>query len=162
MLWPGVLELSHEFYETLTNHAVPLDYRALAALQHSALALDIYTWLAHRLCRISKSQGVKLSWSNLRDQFGQEYGDPRDFKREFRKSLHQVWPVYPEARFSEEVGGIVLYPSHPPLSRTTVAIRQQLPVAVTPPSEVPKAPAAALATEENRAGEGAAVDKSVG
>src|SRR4051812_22630732 len=49
-LWPGVLELSQEFFDTLVNHAVPLDYRALAGLKHSALALDIYTWLAHRLC----------------------------------------------------------------------------------------------------------------
>ena len=53
-LWPGVLELSPEFFETLTHHAVPLDYRAIAALKHSALALDVYTWLAHRLCRINK------------------------------------------------------------------------------------------------------------
>ena len=37
-LWPGVMELSPEFYETLARHAVPLDYRALAALKHSALA----------------------------------------------------------------------------------------------------------------------------
>jgi hypothetical protein len=125
-LWPGIMELSQEFYETLTTHAVPLDYRALAALQHSALALDIYTWLAHRLCRVTRAQGVKLSWSNLRDQFGQEYGDPKDFKREFRRSLHQVSTVYPEARFGEEIGGIVLYPSHPPLSRTTVAFRHQV------------------------------------
>ena len=32
-LWPGVLELSTEFYETLARHAVPLDYRALSALK---------------------------------------------------------------------------------------------------------------------------------
>src|SRR5580658_5230446 len=54
-LWPGSMELSPEFYDTLTHHAVPLDYRALAALKHSALALDIYTWLAHRLCRITEA-----------------------------------------------------------------------------------------------------------
>lgn len=126
VLWPGVLELSQEFYETLTNHAVPLDYRALAALQHSALALDIYTWLAHRLCRVNKVQGVKLSWANIRDQFGQEYADSRNFKHEFKRALNQVVAVYPEARLGEEIGGLVLYPSHPPLSRTTVAVPQQL------------------------------------
>lgn len=124
-LWPGVLELSQEFYETLSTHAVPLDYRALAALQHSALALDIYTWLAHRLCRVNRAQGVRLSWSNLRDQFGQEYADGRNFKHEFMRALHQVQAVYPEARLGEVIGGLVLYPSHPPLSRTTVAFSQQ-------------------------------------
>ena len=40
--WSGYLELSNEFYETLRHHAVPLDYRALSALKHSALALDVY------------------------------------------------------------------------------------------------------------------------
>jgi len=48
-LWPGSLELTQDFYNTLLDHAVPLDYRALSALKHSALALDVYTWLAHRL-----------------------------------------------------------------------------------------------------------------
>jgi hypothetical protein len=78
-----------------TLHAVPLDYRALSALKHSALALDVYTWLAHRLCRIDKFAGVMLSWQNLRDQFGQEYADSKDFKREFRDVLRQVTVVFP-------------------------------------------------------------------
>src|SRR5437660_596931 len=60
-LWPGTLTLSGRFFETLLEHAVPLDKRALSALQHSALALDAYTWLAHRLCRINRPEGVKVS-----------------------------------------------------------------------------------------------------
>jgi hypothetical protein len=53
-LWRVVVGLSSEFFETLALHAVPLDYRAISALWHSALALDDYMWLAHRLCRIDK------------------------------------------------------------------------------------------------------------
>ena len=120
-LWPGVMELHPDFYETLTNHAVPLDYRALSALRHSALALDIYTWLAHRLCRINKVCGVKLSWQNLRDQFGQEYADSKDFKREFRDVLRQVSVVYPDAHFEEVDGGIVLHESPPPIAKEPVS-----------------------------------------
>ncbi len=120
-LWPGVLELSSDFYETLTQHAVPLDYRALSALKHSALALDIYTWLAHRLCRIRQSAGTMLSWENLRDQFGQEYANSKDFKREFRDVLRQVWLVYPDARIEETIGGIVLRESPPPISKTKIS-----------------------------------------
>jgi hypothetical protein len=122
VLWPGVMELSQEFFETLSAHAVPLDYRALAALQHSALALDIYTWLAHRLCRVAKVNGVKLSWNNLKEQFGQEYNQHRDFKRQFRAALNQVMAVYPDAKIGEVDGGLVLYPSHPPLVRTMVTM----------------------------------------
>lgn len=49
-LWPAVLELSTEFYDKLAERAVQLDYRALSALKRSAIALDVYTWLAYRLC----------------------------------------------------------------------------------------------------------------
>jgi hypothetical protein len=41
-----VIELTPKFFASLTEFAVPLDARALAALKHSALALDVYTWLA--------------------------------------------------------------------------------------------------------------------
>lgn len=117
-LWPGVLELSEDFYNTLSHHAVPLDYRALAALKHSSLALDIYTWLAHRLCRVKAFHGTKLSWSNLREQFGQEYATSKNFKH----ALRQVLAVYPEARVGDVIGGLVLYPSKPPLSPTMMAV----------------------------------------
>lgn len=123
-LWPGVLELSPDFYETLSEHAVPLDYRALSALKHSALALDVYTWLAHRLCRIKQPAGVMLSWGNLREQFGQEYANPKDFKREFRNVLRQVWLVYPDARIENVAGGIILRESPPPIRKVTTALTE--------------------------------------
>jgi replication initiator protein len=119
---PEELELSEEFFETLALHAVPLDHRALGALKHSALALDVYTWLAHRLCRIKKAEGIKLSWSNLRDQFGQEYRDPKNFKKEFRQALRQVLAVYPDARIEDAAGGLIMRPSKPPFPKAGVPI----------------------------------------
>jgi hypothetical protein len=121
-LWPGTLELSQEFYDTLTAHAVPLDHRALAALKHSALALDVYSWLAHRLCRVRKVDGVKVSWENLKDQFGQEYADPKNFKKEFRQALRAAHAVYPDANIEDTPGGFLLRQSRPPLARTQVAV----------------------------------------
>jgi len=121
-LWPGMLELSQEFYDTLAAHAVPLDHRALGALKHSALALDVYSWLAHRLCRVRTAAGVKLSWQNLRDQFGQEYNDPKNFKKEFRQALRQVLAVYPDAHIEDVTGGLMLRPSKPPLPKTRVTV----------------------------------------
>jgi hypothetical protein len=112
--------VSSEFFETLQHHAAPLDYRALAALKHSALALDVYTWLAHRLYRVTNARGTMLSWQNLREQFGQDYANPKDFKKEFRSVLRQVWLVYPTARIEEVIGGILLKPSPPPISRTGI------------------------------------------
>jgi hypothetical protein len=121
-LWPGVMELSQEFYESLKEHAVPLDHRALAALKHSALALDLYCWLAHRLYRIRNYDGVFLSWANLQDQFGQEYADPKNFRRELHKLLGQVKLVYPTARFDIVTGGMKFYPSPPPIPKTQVVV----------------------------------------
>ncbi len=114
-LWPGTLTLSERFYETLIYHAVPLDRGALQALKHSALALDVYTWLAHRLCRLSKP--TRLTWHVLRDQFGQEYRDPRNFKSKFRTALAQVCAVYPDARIEDVTAGILLKPSSPPVRK---------------------------------------------
>lgn len=140
-LWPGVLELSEDFYSTLAEHAVPLDYRALAALRHSSLALDVYTWLAHRLCRVKPVNGTKLSWENLRDQFGQEYRTSKNFKHEFRHALHQVCAVYPDARLEEVMGGLVLYPSRPPLAPTAVSLA--MPSSATPSAATPGHPMSA-------------------
>lgn len=117
-LWPGTLELSEEFYVTLVEHAVPLDPRALTALRHSSLALDIYAWLAHRLRRVTKPSGTKLSWWNLYEQFGQEYGNTKDFKKQFRPAMRQALVVYPDARVSEVIGGVLLYPSRAPMAPT--------------------------------------------
>ena len=117
-MWPGVLELSPRFYETLTAHAMPLDPRALKALQSSALALDVYTWLANRLCRVKTNKGVKLSWANLKQQFGHEYKTSKDFKRAFKIALKRVLCVYPDAKIYEEIGGLRLMPSPPPIRQT--------------------------------------------
>jgi len=122
-MWPGVLELSQPFFETLLAHAVPLDPRAIHALKKSALALDVYSWLAHRLCRVRKDGGVKLSWSNLRQQFGQEYACSKDFKKEFKAALLKVCAVYPGARISDEIGGIRLYPSPAPIPKSQVLVK---------------------------------------
>lgn len=124
--WPGVLELSQEFYETLHNHAVPLDHRAIAAIKHSALALDVYTWLAHRLCRINKKNGVKVSWQNLKEQFGQEYANIKDFKKEFNTALIQARSVYHKAKIEKISGGFCLQSSPSPISKPQVFIKKPL------------------------------------
>lgn len=121
-LWPGVLELSQDFFNTLQEHAVPLDHRALAVLKHSSLALDIYTWLAHRLCRVNRAGGVKLSWANLKDQFGPDYAASKDFKKEFRQALRQVCAVYHDARVEEVIGGLLLFPSRAPMAPARIAV----------------------------------------
>jgi hypothetical protein len=111
----GVIELTTKFFNSLVDSAVPLDPRALACLQGSSLALDIYTWLSHRLHRVSRMTGDRVTWTNLVDQFGQEYSEIKDFKKTFQKALVQVRAVYPDARLDEVRGGYILLQSKPPV-----------------------------------------------
>lgn len=116
-LWPGVMVLSEDYYGSLIESAVPLDNRALMALKGSALALDVYAWLAHRLHRIG-ARGVTLHWKALREQFAQEYAgkDPdKDFKKKFLPALKKVLAVYPEAKVKPVTGGLLLVSSPPPI-----------------------------------------------
>lgn len=116
-LWPGVMVLSEPYHRELIEHAVPLDNRALHALKGSALALDVYTWLAIRLHRI-ESRPVILYWMNLRDQFGQEYqgkNADKDFKKKFLHALRAALAVYPQAKVKQVTGGLMLMASPPPI-----------------------------------------------
>ena len=137
-LWPGSITLSSDFYETLREHAVPLDPRAIGALQNSALALDTYTWLAHRLCRVKQNKGVTLYWKNLKDQFGQEYRCDKDFKREFSGALRKAHAVYPDAKMEIVRGGLRLFPSPPPVKRRQVVVALPARAAAVPATAMTK------------------------
>jgi len=70
--WSPTLHLNHQYFDSLQKHAVPLDERALAALSHSAMALDIYVWLAQRLHRIPHGKLQFITWAAIKGQFGAE------------------------------------------------------------------------------------------
>jgi len=113
-LWPSSLILGRRFYETLLEHAVPIDLRAFSSLRGSAMAMDIYLYLVQRLHRVNTP--VALTWWMLKDQFGQEYGGNdalADFKKSFKKALAQAQSVYPDAKVQIVRGGLKLYSSTP-------------------------------------------------
>ena len=116
VLWPAVVELSSRYFDTLTRHAVPLDERAIGALANSPMALDVYAWLAQRLCRIRNGAGQPVSWAALQEQFGFGYGRLRAFKQHFRGILTEVQAQYRDARFELEEPGLRLLQSPPPVS----------------------------------------------
>ena len=105
VLWPSVIELSPEYFNALMLHAVPLREGHIAALSHSAMALDIYAWLAQRLHRIPANKPTFVSWIALHGQFGQGYtGDQgvKKFRSVFRVALKQVLTLYKGARITED------------------------------------------------------------
>jgi hypothetical protein len=93
VLWPTEIRFSTEYFESLQDHAVPLNEADLAALAHSALAIDLYCWLAQRLHRVNPNRPAFIQWPALKQQFGPDYGRMDHFKEEFRKKLRQIrWP----------------------------------------------------------------------
>lgn len=116
VMWNSVVQLTNDYFESLVHHAIPLDERALGALSHNAMALDIYAWLAQRLHRVSPERPQFVSWASLKEQFGFSYAEMRKFKQVFRKTIKDVLLQYPDARIEEKNNeGLLLYQSPPPI-----------------------------------------------
>jgi hypothetical protein len=113
VLWPSTVRLSLDYFESLKAHAVPLDERALAALSHSSMGLDLYCWRAQRLHRVPKRQFIP--WTAVKDQFGVDYARLRKFREVFLRTLQQVRAVYPAAKMDVTDQGLILYTSPPPI-----------------------------------------------
>jgi Plasmid encoded RepA protein len=122
-LWPATLRLSLDYYESLAKFAVPLDERAIAGLSHSAVALDIYCWLAQRLHRIPPGKPQLVPWPSLHEQFGQGYTRLRKFREFFLGLLPQVNTAYPAAEFEIDNRGMMLYQSEPPVLKRLSVVR---------------------------------------
>lgn len=118
-LFESWIELGEDFYEAITNGPVPLDTRALKALNHSAMALDLYAWATHKahvLLQTRDSQFV--SYVDLHGQLGSEYADIKNFKKKLHIALRQVAVVYPKLNFSKGRGGLIMHPSRPSVPYT--------------------------------------------
>jgi Plasmid encoded RepA protein len=116
VLWPSTVRLSHEYFESLGRHAVPLDHRAIAALSGSSMALDAYVWLAQRLFRVPAKKSQFVAWDSLHEQFGQGFARIRDFRRQFLHTLRQVQAAYPNAQVEADDRGMTLHNSRPPVA----------------------------------------------
>ena len=110
-LFESYIELSHEFYEAITAHPVPADFRALRALKQSPLALDLYAWIAYRAHRVNQHErGVFVTWRQLQEQVGADFADTKNFKAKIKPALAKVLALYPQLRVRIVDGGIELKP----------------------------------------------------
>jgi Plasmid encoded RepA protein len=116
-MWHTEVTLSESFYDGVIHHSVPLDDRAIQALRKSPLQLDTYFNLAQRLPRMRGNEVQKVSWSQLKEQIGQEYAELKGFKQNYLKALAMVKQVYPDANITYDVDGIQLRRSKPPIPR---------------------------------------------
>jgi len=115
VLWPTMIQFSQPYFESLVQHAVPLNEEAVRRLSNNAMALDIYAWLAQRLHRVDQSNAAFVPWVSLKEQFGQGYDRMDNFKRVYGTTINRVAAVYREARFSIDGKGMRLMHSRPPV-----------------------------------------------
>jgi hypothetical protein len=137
-LWASCLTLSESFYVDLVKHAVPLSANALRGLSNSALALDYYGIFAYRLHALDKP--LFLSWKQLHAQIGQEYADPKDFKKKSLPMIKAALDVYPSAKVEQVKGGLMLKPSPPPIAQQAVGVSRGLADKVKASLPVPELP----------------------
>lgn len=122
VLWPSTVLLSDKYFNSLVTHAVPLDERAVAALSHSAMGLDMYAWLAQRLHRIQPQKPQFIPWAALKEQFGQGYARMDNFKRVFRETVKAVHTQYNAAKIELDGRGMVLKHSPPPIKSRSFSL----------------------------------------
>jgi hypothetical protein len=122
VLWPSEVRFSTEYFTSLQQHAVPLHEADLAALAHSAMALDVYAWLAQRLHRVDPNRAAFIPWSALQQQFGPDYERVRDFRRFFRRTLAQVLVRYQTARVDIDEHGMTLRNSPSPVAMRAMMV----------------------------------------
>lgn len=107
-LFENYVTLGEGLYEEMLR-AFPCDMRILRALKQSSLALDLYAWAT------SKVYGMKsathIPWKAMHAQFGSEYKDVREFRREALKYLKKIKVLYPDFKYTLERGRIVVWPS---------------------------------------------------
>lgn len=107
-LWGSKVILTDEFYREIIEHPVPIDMRAFLALKTSSMAIDIYCWLTYRMSYLSKP--TQIPWVLLANQFGSDYTELRDFKKNFLKQLKKVLIIY-NAKIDQYDHGLILKPT---------------------------------------------------
>ncbi len=112
MLFESEITISNDFYD-LCQSAIPIDKRALAYLKKAPLTLDIYFWLSYKLYSLKRES--RISWRQLKEQFGSEYRNNTDgmknFKKEFKKAFGELKILYPQINYEFNEKGLTLKPS---------------------------------------------------
>ncbi|WP_298197740.1 replication protein RepA [Novosphingobium sp.] len=113
------IRMSEAFYSHLVDHAVPLNEVAIRELKGTPTALDLYTYLAYRLPRITADRGQVISWDQLAKHLGND-ADSKRFRQTVRETMQLVSAVYPNADVDFSGRTVVLRPSPAPLERRLV------------------------------------------
>lgn len=133
------IRMSDVFFKHLVDHAVPLNEVAIRELKGTPTALDLYTYLAYRLPRISSEKGQVISWDQLARHLGNDAASKR-FRQTVRETMQLVSAVYPNANVDVSGRKVVLYPSPAPLEKKLIGRHLRLIDTSKPKSSVSAKP----------------------
>lgn len=108
MLWPSSITFSRDFFDSLSQHALPVNVLAVRNLANSPRKLDLLFWLGYRLSRLDKP--LQISWAALYEQFGGGYTRERRFREVFANEIEQIREVLPRLPITLDEVGIVVTP----------------------------------------------------
>ena len=114
-LFQSFVVLHQSFYDQITSSPVPVDVRALRALQRSPLALDLYNLMSYQAFRAYKTgRPMYMTYKQMQAALGTNYTDTDNLKKAVKGTLAKVLAVHPGLRLSGRVGGIEVLPTSRP------------------------------------------------
>ena len=111
MLWPSTITFSRDFYDTLTQHALPVNMHAVKHFANSPRKLDLLFWIGYRLNTIRKP--LHISWGSLQEQFGGSFVRARKFREHFIGDVEHLKEVFPKLPLSLDEFGLTIDPADP-------------------------------------------------
>ncbi len=118
-LFNSWIELSEEFFEAITASPVPIDFRALVALKHSAMAIDLYALLAWRVHGMSDGMSASIPLhgpKGLAAQIGSDYKREDNFTAAVKDGLEAVRMVWPSLAYEVSATHLTVSKSPVPIA----------------------------------------------
>lgn len=112
-IFESYIDLDEDFLQAITASPVPVKLDALMALKDSPMALDLYGWAPYRTYLVNqKGKPERIPFVCLKDQFGADYADQKEFNRHFKKALKRVSKVYPGFNYDDKSvpGVLIIFP----------------------------------------------------
>jgi hypothetical protein len=110
--WNSTLQLDEKFFQSLKEHALPVDIRSLLGFTQSARQIDMLLWLGYRIRSLKRPYLIK--WKHLQEQFGPEIiTRERKFRQSFKEDLAAIQEVYPKLSVKLDENGLMLFQSDP-------------------------------------------------
>jgi hypothetical protein len=114
--WPTGLRLSQSALDHFRNDSIPIPTSRLPMVAHSAMALDLFSYLCYRLPMIPPGETLLITWRELIKKFGSGETAGK-FKQTFQSSIGAAIRAYPEANVSLADEGLRLHYSDPAVLR---------------------------------------------